>query len=241
MLPVVTYAIYEATRVARLMRPASSETLEQGYIVTARQKGLSRREIIRGHVVRNSILPVITVMGYSFGTAMGGAVLIETVFSWPGVGLLMVEAIRARDTQVIVVVVLFVCGVRGRHEHGRRSALRLARSANSGSGDDPTMTSGSMLHRHAAAARTAVDGAGPGAHPLRRHRADIMLLMAALAVAAPWFASSGPLDLAGRLVAAAVVAASAGHRQPRPGCCSVVLYAGRASLTIGFCAARWRS
>src|SRR5471032_383704 len=64
------------------MRASVSETLEQGYIVTARQKGLSRREIIMGHVVRNSILPVITVMGYSFGTAMGGAVLLETVFSY---------------------------------------------------------------------------------------------------------------------------------------------------------------
>ena len=59
-------------------------------------------------MVRNSILPVVTVMGYSFGTAMGGAVLIETVFSWPGVGLLMIEAIRMRDNQVIVGVVLFV-------------------------------------------------------------------------------------------------------------------------------------
>ena len=99
VLPVATYT-------------SVSETLQQGYIVTARQKGLSRREIIMGHVVRNSILPVITVMGYSFGTAMGGAVLLETVFSYPGVGSLMVEAVRARDTQVIVgVVILVACSV----------------------------------------------------------------------------------------------------------------------------------
>ena len=111
-LPVATYTIIEATRVARFMRASVSETLEQGYIVTARQKGLSRREIITGHVVRNSILPVITVMGYSFGTAMGGAVLLETVFSYPGVGSLMVESVRARDTQVIVgVVILIACSV----------------------------------------------------------------------------------------------------------------------------------
>lgn len=111
-LPVATYAILEATRVARFMRASVSETLEQGYIVTARQKGLSRREIITGHVVRNSILPVITAMGYSFGTAMGGAVLLETVFSYPGVGSLMVESVRARDTQVIVgVVILIACSV----------------------------------------------------------------------------------------------------------------------------------
>jgi peptide/nickel transport system permease protein len=112
VLPVATYTILETTRVARFMRASVRETLEQGYIVTARQKGLSRREIIMGHVVRNSILPVITVMGYSFGTAMGGAVLLETVFSYPGVGSLMVEAVRARDTQVIVgVVILIACSV----------------------------------------------------------------------------------------------------------------------------------
>jgi peptide/nickel transport system permease protein len=112
VLPVATYTILEATRVARFMRASVSETLDQGYIVTARQKGLSRREIITGHVVRNSILPVITVMGYSFGTAMGGAVLLETVFSYPGVGSLMVESVRARDTQVIVgVVILIACSV----------------------------------------------------------------------------------------------------------------------------------
>ncbi len=107
-LPMTTYAIYEATRVARLIRTSVIGTLGQGYIVTARQKGLSRREIIQGHVIRNSILPVVTAMGYSFGTAMGGAVLIESVFSWPGVGSLLIESIRLRDNQTIVGVVLFV-------------------------------------------------------------------------------------------------------------------------------------
>jgi ABC-type microcin C transport system permease subunit YejB len=78
----------------------------------AETAAIGRREIIMGHVVRNSILPVITVMGYSFGTAMGGAVLLETVFSYPGVGSLMVESVRARDTQVIVgVVILIACSV----------------------------------------------------------------------------------------------------------------------------------
>lgn len=107
-LPAITYAVYEATRVARLMRASTIETLGAGYIVTARAKGLSRGAIIRGHVLRNSSLPVLTVMGYAFGVAMGGAVLIETVFSWPGIGLLLIEAIRNRDNQVVVGVVLFV-------------------------------------------------------------------------------------------------------------------------------------
>jgi peptide/nickel transport system permease protein len=107
-LPAITYAVYEATRFARLMRASTIETLSAGYIVTARAKGLSRSAIIRGHVLRNSSLPVLTVMGYAFGVAMGGSVLIETVFSWPGVGLLLIEAIRNRDNQVVVGVVLFV-------------------------------------------------------------------------------------------------------------------------------------
>jgi peptide/nickel transport system permease protein len=107
-LPAITYAVYEATRVARLMRASTIETLGAGYIVTAQAKGLSRGAIIRGHVLRNSSLPVLTVMGYAFGVAMGGAVLIETVFSWPGIGLLLIEAIRNRDNQVVVGVVLFV-------------------------------------------------------------------------------------------------------------------------------------
>jgi len=107
-LPAITYAIYEATRTARLMRASVMETLGQGYIVTAKAKGLSRGAIIRRHVLRNSSLPVVTVMGYAFGVAMGGAVLIETVFSWPGIGLLLIDAIRARDNQTIVGVVLFI-------------------------------------------------------------------------------------------------------------------------------------
>jgi peptide/nickel transport system permease protein len=81
VLPVLTYTILETTRVARFMRASVAETLEQGYIVTARQKGLSRHEI-------------------------------ETVFSYPGMGSLMVEAVRARDTQVIVgVVIVIACSV----------------------------------------------------------------------------------------------------------------------------------
>jgi peptide/nickel transport system permease protein len=107
-LPAITYSVHEATRVARLMRASVTETLGQGYIVTARAKGLSRQAIIRRHVLRNSSLPVVTVMGYAFGVAMGGAVLIETVFSWPGIGLLLIDAIRARDNQVVVGVVLFI-------------------------------------------------------------------------------------------------------------------------------------
>jgi peptide/nickel transport system permease protein len=93
------------------MRASVVETLGQGYIITAKAKGLSRRAIISiiwRHVLRNSSLPVVTIMGYAFGVAMGGAVLIETMFTWPDIGLLLIDAIRARDNQTIVGVVLFI-------------------------------------------------------------------------------------------------------------------------------------
>lgn len=108
VLPAATYAIYEASRVARYMNASLGDVLHRDYITTAEQKGLSRRNIIWRHALRNSVLPMITALGYSFGIAMGGTVLIETVFSWPGIGTLLVEAVRARDNQVIVGVVIFV-------------------------------------------------------------------------------------------------------------------------------------
>ncbi|MFX5237454.1 ABC transporter permease, partial [Acinetobacter baumannii] len=68
---------------------------------------LSRGRIIRSHVLRNSSLPLVTVAGYAFGHALGGAVLLETVFTWPGLGLLLVDAIRLRDNMTVVGVVIF--------------------------------------------------------------------------------------------------------------------------------------
>lgn len=107
-LPMLTYAVYEAARVTRLTRVSVIETLGQGYMITARMKGLSRAQIIWGHVLRNSALPVVTAMGYSFAVAMGGSVLIETVFSWPGIGLLLVDSIKRRDNQVVIALVLVI-------------------------------------------------------------------------------------------------------------------------------------
>ena len=107
-LPMLTYAVYEAARVTRLTRVSVIETLGQGYIITARTKGLSPAQIIRRHVLRNSSLPVVTAMGYAFAVAMGGSVLIETVFSWPGVGLLLVDSIRRRDNQVVIGLVIVI-------------------------------------------------------------------------------------------------------------------------------------
>lgn len=106
-LPAFAFAVHEGTRFARIMRASVADTLSQGYIVTARSKGLSRGRIIRRHVLRNSSLPLVTIAGYAFGTGLGGAVLLETVFTWPGLGLLFVQAVRMRDNMTVVGVVIF--------------------------------------------------------------------------------------------------------------------------------------
>ena len=106
-LPALAFAIHEGMRFARIMRASVIDTLSQGYIITARSKGLTRGQIIRRHVLRNSSLPLVTVAGYAFGSALSGAVLLETVFTWPGLGLLMVDSIRLRDNLTVVGVVIF--------------------------------------------------------------------------------------------------------------------------------------
>mgnify|MGYP000939308546 FL=1 len=106
-LPVGAFAVHEAMRVARIMRASVIDTLGQGYVVTARAKGLRRNTIIWRHILRNSSLPLGTIGGYAFGAALGGAVLLETVFTWPGLGLLMIEAIRTSDNMTVMGVVIF--------------------------------------------------------------------------------------------------------------------------------------
>lgn len=107
VLPVTAFAIHEGMRVARIMRASVQDTLGQGYIITARAKGLARNTIIRRHVLRNSSLPLVTIAGYAFGAALGGSVLLETVFTWPGLGLLMIEAIRTSDNMTVMGIVVF--------------------------------------------------------------------------------------------------------------------------------------
>lgn len=107
VLPVAAFAIHEGMRVARIMRASVIDTLGQGYIVTARAKGLKRNTIILRHILRNSSLPLVTIAGYAFGAALGGAVLLETVFTWPGLGLLLIEAVRTSDHMTVMGVVIF--------------------------------------------------------------------------------------------------------------------------------------
>jgi ABC-type dipeptide/oligopeptide/nickel transport system permease component len=108
VLPAVTLAAASTTIVARLTRSAMLEVLGQDYVRTARAKGLVERRVVLRHGLRNALIPVVTVVGLQVGYLLGGAVLTETVFAWPGVGTLMVQGILARDLPLVQGCVLVV-------------------------------------------------------------------------------------------------------------------------------------
>lgn len=107
-LPALTLAITSIALVARLVRSSMLEVLNRDYIRTARAKGLASRQVVNKHALRNALLPVITVLGLQFGTLMGGAIITETIFAWPGLGRLVVNAISQRDFPVIQGSVIFI-------------------------------------------------------------------------------------------------------------------------------------
>jgi peptide/nickel transport system permease protein len=108
VLPALTLAAASVTIVARLTRSAMLEVLGQDYIRTARAKGLVERRIVVSHALKNALVPIVTVIGVQAGYLLGGAVLTETVFAWPGVGTLMVQGILARDIPLVQGCVLVV-------------------------------------------------------------------------------------------------------------------------------------
>lgn len=101
LLPSVTLGAASAAIVARMTRSAMLEVLSQEYVRTARAKGLGERVVVNRHALRNALIPVVTILGLQLGTLLSGAVLTETVFAWPGIGRLLVEAVLARDYPVI--------------------------------------------------------------------------------------------------------------------------------------------
>lgn len=107
ILPALTLAVTPAAGLARFTRSAMLETLGQEYIVTARAKGLRERLIVRHHALRNALIPVVTAFGISLGHLVAGAVIIESIFAWPGLGKLAVDAILQRDYPVIQGFVLY--------------------------------------------------------------------------------------------------------------------------------------
>jgi peptide/nickel transport system permease protein len=108
VLPAVTLAAASLTIIARLTRSAMLEILSQDYIRTARAKGLVEQRVVFRHGLKNALVPIVTVVGVQAGYLLGGAVLTETVFAWPGVGLLMVQGILARDFPLVQGCVLVI-------------------------------------------------------------------------------------------------------------------------------------
>ncbi len=106
-LPALVLGVGEAAIIARLVRASMVETLRQEYVTVARAKGLSNRVVVYRHALRNALIPVVTVLGLQYGHLLGGAVVLETVFSRPGLGRLTVDAILAKDFPLVQGAVLF--------------------------------------------------------------------------------------------------------------------------------------
>ena len=106
ILPAVSLGVALAGRNARLVRSCMLEVLNEDYIRTARAKGLAEWRVIGKHALKNALLPVMTVIGLEFGTLLGGTIITETVFAWPGIGLLAVQAIGGRDYPVVQAVII---------------------------------------------------------------------------------------------------------------------------------------
>lgn len=114
ILPAVTLALPSLAFIARVTRMSMVDVLQQDYIRTARAKGLAERALLREHALKNALIPVVTIVGAQAGYLLGGAVLVEYVFAWPGLGLLIVNGINSRDYPlvqggIVFTALIFVC------------------------------------------------------------------------------------------------------------------------------------
>lgn len=111
ILPASALAMYSMAIITRMTRSSMLDTLQQDYIRTARAKGISEGKVVYKHALRNGLIPIVTVIGLQLGSLLGGAVLTETVFSWPGIGAYTVECILKSDFPVVQGVVLLVATI----------------------------------------------------------------------------------------------------------------------------------
>ena len=101
IMPAATLGVGMAARLSRMTRSAMLEVLNQDYVRTAHSKGLKQNAVIMRHALRNALIPIVTVFGLQLGWLLGGSVVVESVFSWPGLGRLMIESISVRDNTVV--------------------------------------------------------------------------------------------------------------------------------------------
>tara|TARA_R110002072_G_scaffold1017_3_gene8442 strand:- start:1565 stop:2551 length:987 start_codon:yes stop_codon:yes gene_type:complete len=106
VLPTITLSLFYLALYTRLMRASMLEQAGQDYVTTARAKGLTERRIVFVHVLRNALLPVVTMAGVQVGALIGGSVIVESVFAWPGLGMLAFEALFARDLNLLLGIFL---------------------------------------------------------------------------------------------------------------------------------------
>ena len=111
ILPAFTLAAFSVALIARMTRSSMLEVLRQDFVRTARAKGLGERLIVARHALKNALIPIITVIGLQFGALLGGAVITETVFGWPGMGQLLVESIFSRDYPMVQGIVIVFSGL----------------------------------------------------------------------------------------------------------------------------------
>ena len=108
VLPAITLGWFTMARTTRLVRSGMLEVLGQDYVRTARAKGLDERAVVLRHALKNASIPIVTVIGLDFGTLLGGAVITETIFAWPGVGRLAAEAIFRRDFPLVQANIFYI-------------------------------------------------------------------------------------------------------------------------------------
>ena len=110
-LPALTLGLFYAAIYARVMRASMLEVAQLDFVRAARAKGLSSRRVVFAHVLRNSLLPVVTLIGLQLGSALGGSVVIEAVFSWPGIGSLLFDSVMSRNYPVVLGVMILSAAV----------------------------------------------------------------------------------------------------------------------------------
>jgi peptide/nickel transport system permease protein/oligopeptide transport system permease protein len=108
VLPAVTLGAPLAATLARMTRASVIEELRELYVTAARARGVSRVRAVLAHAVRNSLIPIVTVLGLQLGSLLTGAVITETIFAWPGVGRLLVQSINARDYPAVQGCILLI-------------------------------------------------------------------------------------------------------------------------------------
>ncbi len=108
VLPVATLAFVQIAQILRLTRAQMLSVLNENFITTARAKGLAENKVLYGHALRNALLPILTIIGSDLGMLLSGAVLVETVFAYPGLGRLMLDAVEARDYPILLGILLII-------------------------------------------------------------------------------------------------------------------------------------